>query len=526
MMAHRYAGPRLQDATGIAAWTTQFLDEAAAVGLDKYFTVDEYADAASAALRVSTAKRHLIVSKAEAMEPEVPYNGLSPSEHRRATQARQTRVQDRVAAALAKEALAIGARDRRAAERYLLSAVDPCWHATLAAECGPYAKWKRLLATPSTPLPHIPALLDAMSITIHSDEDWATFARRLDGPANTYVDSIVAMGVAAAQGDTNAIVYSHSVGEKLRCMLLAHAMPPGMLDDSYRNEAQWSYEAFQEDLQTQWARRTETHLEEDQEMLLDGGGASYSTDDADGQDATTAVTLHNTEDEPMSHDAASSPTHRRAKERKKKSKLKLYCAYCHSKKHSDASCFHLAIAYRDKIVREGYTRPRGVPIPLLSDDLVESKRRFCTYCHSTKHSDSVCLQLVDDVRSGSVRSGYADPDGQLMPTPARVKTDDESKKTPKPLDTIVPKLELLASSLPSTAPDDSIQVMEPNEDNHDAATMDEDDDEEDEDDDVVITHVQEARSSLFQHTRCMLLTDGMVETTNGVRPSVTISLRS
>ncbi|KDO31696.1 hypothetical protein SPRG_03614 [Saprolegnia parasitica CBS 223.65] len=488
-----YAGPRLGDAAEIAAWTTQFLDAAAAIGLDKYFTIGDYTDA-SAALRVSQAKHHLIASKAEAMEPEVP-SGLSASAHRHATQVRRTRVQDRIDAALAKEALAIGARDRRAAERYLLSAVDPRWHATLKAECGPYAKWKRLLAMRSTTSPHIPALLDAMSITMHTDEDWGTFSRRLNGPVTTYIDSIIAAGVAAAQDDAEAIAYSRSVGDKLR----------------YHNTVQWSYESFQQDLQAQWTSRTETRDEDDENALLYGGGAYSSTDDADGRDATTVV-VHDTEDEPMSNDAASSPrdspTHRRAKKQKKKKKkktAKLYCTYCHSKKHSDASCFYLAIAYRDKIVREGYTRPHGVPIPQLSDDLVESKRRFCTYCHSTKHNDIACPQLFDDVHSGSVRTGYADPDGQLMPTPARVKAD-ESEQTP---DTIEPKKELIAASLvPPTAQDEMTEDVEPSEDDHQANVamdVEEEDDEDDEDDDVVITHVLEARSNKWSAAECLHL---------------------
>ncbi|OQR98270.1 hypothetical protein ACHHYP_08946 [Achlya hypogyna] len=85
-----------------------------------------------------------------------------------------------------------------------------------------------------------------------------------------------------------------------------------------------------------------------------------------------------------------------------------HCEYCHSKQHVDSVCAHLARAIRDGIVRADYSMPAGMAYPRVDQrDLIESMRRFCMYCQSTKHTDAVCYLLKQDIKHGRVRANYA-----------------------------------------------------------------------------------------------------------------------
>ncbi|KDO31698.1 hypothetical protein SPRG_03616 [Saprolegnia parasitica CBS 223.65] len=288
-----YEGPHLASLDGFASWRATFLDAAGDLRLDKYYTEPDYEDAILSNL-VSPAKTHLLTSRAECAEPAVP-SRLSARKWEKKMQHREARVQERVALALGKEAAHLKCRAARIARLYLLSALGPPLRSEASALASPSAIWSWLNAkfcgdtmhATSTGL--VRQLQCAMQIQLERDEDPVVFFERFEIAANAYV--VPYLAACGGARDTTQ-TYADVVGDRFRVALLANALPPylrDMFEQWQAGFAHWDYTRIKQHVMSQLETVPRSPPQEQvQEELL----------------------------------AKKEPS----------------CSYCHSTRHSDATC--------------------------------------------------------------------------------------------------------------------------------------------------------------------------------------------
>ncbi|EQC32401.1 hypothetical protein SDRG_10144 [Saprolegnia diclina VS20] len=271
-----YQGPHLASIGGFAAWRVAFLSAAGDLRLAKYYTNPNYEDAVLTDL-ISPAKTHLLTSRAECAEPEVP-SGLSARKWEKHMQRRQARVQERVALALTKEAAHLKSRALRTARLYLLSALAPPLRSKASALSSPSAIWSWLDTTfRGAPIHATGAglfrqLQCAMQIKHMRGEDAMEFFERFEIAANEY---IVPYLTAAGSASDATQSYADVVGDRFRVALLANALPPHLRDQFEQWQAgfaHWDYTRIKQHVVSQMeaAHHAARAASPPQELVHDG----------------------------------------------------------------------------------------------------------------------------------------------------------------------------------------------------------------------------------------------------------------
>ncbi|OQR98249.1 hypothetical protein ACHHYP_08938 [Achlya hypogyna] len=294
---------------------------------------------------------HISAAKRHLLESRAEFtepdiaNDLSGDEFSKAIQRRKRRVKERVTAAIATECASLRARTIRFARQYLLSALTPALRESVGCFDAPSAMW---------------SLLEDRAASTMSDNDAFSHLRaameikyeRGEVPSRFFgrFEAATSKYIACmCPGDTAMRDYCTAISDRMRIALLSSALPPHLKDEfGHWHAGRWEYARVKQ--------HVEYHLQ------------SWVTDDA-----------------------------------------RVYCHYCHSKKHTDSVCAHLHRARRDGIVRSDYELPHGEVFPTELVEMSESARRFCTYCQSTKHNDTACAKLAADTAHDCVRANYAPP---------------------------------------------------------------------------------------------------------------------
>ncbi|OQR98269.1 hypothetical protein ACHHYP_08943 [Achlya hypogyna] len=381
-----YTGPRLASRDELPRWKPSFLNAADLHNLRQYYVEPTYEDPNLADI-ISASQMDAFRASAEASEPAVA-SYLPRFEREEAMRHRVRSVNALVSSAVKRECGVLNARARHAAAEFLLSAVEPDFHEVLADADGPYEMWAAVEALGSdgcTATDHGRLLDDALALRYIAGESPATFFERFEAVAGRYLAVLLRLPATSAEDKDAVVEYRDAIAGGTLLTLLARACPPEMVALFQR----WQEESPRGDFGF-IKQRASAHLA----ALTRGPVPPQSC----------------------------------------------YCHYCHSKKHSDSMCYHLAKARADGIVRAGYALPLGEAFPTLDADTIqESTRRFCTYCQSTKHRDAGCAKLKADVRSGSTRRGYlfpievaARPDKRPVPVATVTPTKNTEKLTTSP----------------------------------------------------------------------------------------------
>ncbi|KDO28024.1 hypothetical protein SPRG_20185 [Saprolegnia parasitica CBS 223.65] len=304
---------------------------------------------------------YLLVASAEAAEPRAP-GGLSMAAYNEASRRRQRLVDDRVTLAVMGECTAIKGHIAHFAKQYLLSALDPRLHDDLIGLRTAFEIWE-MLRTRSrigrgVGSADLLGTFDQVAMLKYIRREAAThFFARYEASIDRFLRPLLATSGHGAIAQARK-----AMADSAKAAFLAHAFAPHL-----------------------------THEFESWQIANPTGGYDYLK-------ACVQKQLANLPDDAFSL---------------QKSVLGLQpavhssCGYCHSKGHIDSVCRHLFHAHRLRIVRDGYVLPHDAEWPQDEDDtLVDTSRRFCTYCQSTKHRDKKCSQLATDKQRGRVRLTY------------------------------------------------------------------------------------------------------------------------